>query len=176
MANDDSGISYGPAQERVTKTPISFEDFPPGQYGGYSATTPLEDFPSLFQSGDLSNGIKAGILRIAKGDPNQSNTIKHEAIHQVLMKQFAGQYGLGAVHQATAADPDLTSAVSKIGSGNMADEVPAYVLSGDPRLQTPALHNIIQTYSKKTIANLQKLNPQLANQVLQLSPQGQSSQ
>lgn len=168
----DENTTYGPAQERRTKTPIVYQNWPAGQHGGYQELPPLEDFPQLFKSNNLATGLSQGVINVNKNESpsDQSNTIRHEAIHQVLTKQLAGKIGIDSVRKLTSnlpAFPAASAAVSQIGSGNMQDEAPAYSLSGDPRL---AGNDWISQYKQEILDQLGKLQmPQISSQLQRLS-------
>lgn len=188
MATPDT---IGPSQERVTRTPIlptdlsgneEWGDFSPAPFALQFGRGPSQPGLTLLQNpSSILSAIRNGLIRI---DPNQppseiSNTIHHEAIHQVLSKQLANQYGtmgfspsgLNTVREASTSAPgyqQLADAVQKIDpKASLPDEVPAYALSGDPRL---TYLSQFKQWHDAALSNLTKLNPKMAAAIQRLGP------
>lgn len=179
MNPSDPTTTYGPADERITHTPIVFGKILGRNYSGAynpDGISPLDFLTLLRNPSQIPDAIKSGVLDVDPNKPYVSNTIHHEAIHQVLMKQLAGQVGLPAVRSAITSLPDfpeMSNAVSVFygkGQGNMADEVPAMILSRDEGLIQNKGNDWIDSKIQEIHGAINKLNPAMAAQVMRLSP------
>lgn len=117
--------SFGPAQERRTRTPIEFKELSPGNEGDYTTASPIQ---SILANIRQDPAAAQGTIRV---DPNQTNdvgrTIRHEAIHQVLLNQLGPQ----KAREVAQSSPLYNQIASQLHQdsrfGNTADEVPAYM-------------------------------------------------
>lgn len=144
------GTTYGPAQARVSRTPIEFSENMP------SPQTQGEFIPA-------QNKIR--VNPNSAGYPT-SQVLRHEQIHAVLNGlPNAGQQ----VAQQAPGFSDIANRVAGTGTGNMADEVPAYM----GQSPTPQIYGISpeqrNAYVQGLAAQLQKLDPKIAAQFQQLS-------
>jgi hypothetical protein len=144
------GTTYGPAQSRISRTPIEFSENMP------SARTQGEFIPA-------ENRIRMNPN--SKGFPiNQ--VLRHEQIHAVLN----GLPNAG-VPQAEAAPgfSDIAQRVQGAATGNMGDEVPAYM----GQSQTPGFYGISPEQRNAYIQGLQsqlvKLDPKIAERFAKLT-------
>lgn len=118
----DKADTYGPAQERRTRTPISFEHLSPNFEGDFHPSDPISSIIANIRSAPAP-----GTIRI---DPDQTNdvgrVIRHEGIHAVLDRLPTSKARELAesspVYSKIAANLQASGRV-----GNPADEAPAYM-------------------------------------------------
>lgn len=144
-----NGTTYGPAQARISRSPIEFtEDMPQQRQGEY--------FP------------QTDTIRV---NPNSTGfpihqVLKHEQIHAVLSK-LPGE----GTPQSTSAPgyQEIASRVQGNVQGNMGDEVPAYM----GQSQTPGFYGISPEQRNAYIQGLQqqlmKLDPKIAERFSRLT-------
>ena len=158
----DFSVTYGPAQERRTRIPISFEDIPTA--GRYSPPSIIDKVLSIIPY--FSNRA-AGTIRVNPANTNDvSGVIRHEAIHGALNNiNQSGQ--LDSLNAQNAAYKILAARFPRL-AGEPNQEIPAYAATGetsslgiDPSLVTP--------YITKLISQLQTLDPRLAEKYKELA-------
>lgn len=182
------GTTYGPAQARISKTPIDFTDQmahgsrAAGEYDSVEPTALNKLLDNM--RGQISP--PTGTIRINPNSPSigvpgmpkdLSATIRHEEAHALMDK-------LGPIdlQNKVASSPmeynNLRVPVSSSYGGRTPEEVPAYALTqdpgqvGQPQLnvqQVPAAHQ--QAYVESLLNNIARINPQLAQQMSRLRPQ-----
>lgn len=127
----DESTTYGPAQERRTRTPITFKT--PVDTGGEGQyENPASLFGHILALAHLT-GPETGSIQIdptLNQEPGQlSRTIRHEAIHSALLNSA----NRGQFSQAAAETPnfqEIARALSQRGRamvGRPSAEVPAYM-------------------------------------------------
>lgn len=167
MAELDSSTSYGPAQERRTRTPVKFAKLRPGQEGEYEGPTLIDMIKNtlpLLQGRELPN---RGSITL---DPTSANfnlgrDTKHEAIHSLLMP---AQFDIDKTVQGTPGFNQIAQVLMKLRAGNALDEVPAYMGSFDQK-QTQIPQNWRDEYVSKLKEALFKLNPKMGQLYGELS-------
>lgn len=143
------GTTYGPAQSRISRTPIEF----------------TEDMPALRQGEYFPQSDKIRVNPNSKGFPVHQ-VLKHEQIHAILSK--LPQEG---VPQSTSAPgySDIAQRIQGAVQGNPADEVPAYM----GQSQTPGFYGISPEQRNAYIQGLQqqltKLDPKIADRFARLT-------
>jgi hypothetical protein len=171
----DTSTTYGPAQERRTRTKVKFQPLPESQEGTFQGPSMLDlltNIPALMKGTSLESLPNNGTITLdpTSKDFDLNRDTRHEAIHSLLMNAK----GL----QGSAQSPDIYSqvaqAVMQNRRGNMADEVPAYMGAYDPK-QTSVPQDWRDEYIGKLQDTLTKINPQLAK-TLGLLSQGPSGQ
>lgn len=144
------GTTYGPAVSRISRTPIEFSENMP------SSRTQGEFIPA-------ENKIR--VNPNSKGYP-VNQVLRHEQIHAVLN----GLPGAGQqVAQQVPGYKEIADRVAGAGTGNMADEVPAYM----GQSPTPQIYGISQDQRNAYIQGLQsqlnKLDPGIAERFARLT-------
>jgi hypothetical protein len=172
----DTYTTYGPAQERRTRTKVQFSHLPEDQQGHFQGPSMLDlltNIPALMKGTPLEQLPNNGTITL---DPTSKDfdlnlDTRHEAIHSLLMNAK----GLQGIAQSSDLYSQIAQAVMQSRRGNMADEVPAYMGAYDPK-QTSVPQDWRDEYIGKLQDTLAKINPQLAKTLglLSQSPQGAS--
>ena len=170
MTPSDLGpvTSYGPAQERRTRTPIRYQDLPKGEEGEYNVPKPssiLDALPILLQSPNLLQAVLSkGLIQV---DPSQSTptTLKHEATHAALLQSPIAD----KITQLATQIPGfgILSNALKGRGGNMQDEVSAYAAENDPKMNLP--QDTRNSYINSLVQQLTRLDPGTAQKYQRLS-------
>jgi len=169
--------TYGPAQERRTRTPIDFRSLRPNEAGRFE----IGMIPHLLSQ---LTGHQMGDQILI--DPSQTNdvgrTIQHEAIHALLMRLGRGQSQQLA--SSISNYNSIADMIQKSRTGNMAEEVPAYMGAYEQPTKNPFYPNmkmgetqVPQDWRDAYISELQRkltlINPKMAKTYGLLSGQGQ---
>lgn len=126
--------SYGPAQERRTRTNVQFKELPRGESGRYD---PSDSTAKILANIRRDPVAAQGTITI---DPSQSNDvgriIRHEAIHQLFSRLPEAQA------RQIASSPSNFNQIADIlrasgRQGNPADEAPSYMGAYEPQRVGP---------------------------------------
>jgi len=149
-----ASVFYGPAQARITRTPITFDTSLPTA-GLYQTESPIHKIasailPSLFQPG--------GKITInPEGTADLSKTTRHEEIHAALDKLNQS----GKLDELAAQNPYYSQLKPNVDVGDMPAEMPAYIGTADnAELGIPDI--LSNKYYGKLVQQLQQLDPNLA--------------
>ena len=132
-----NGTLYGPAVQRQTRVPITYDPTAGGTAGVYN-------------SGGLIHPEGMTIYpnsRIAMQDGSTSPTIEHEMVHAA--QSHAGQLGNGSMVPGYA---DVAKAIAPNVAGRLEAEAPADAISYDPRFTPGLSRGAADTYGKAVIA------------------------
>ena len=141
----EPGVTYGPAVSLVSRTPISYEELPPNRSG--------EFFPDT------------KTIRIDPRKGNVSKVTRHEQIHAILDK-----LPMEGAPQTTSAPGfmDIARRIQGSAAGQMENEVPAYM--GAQNSQFYGISDEQRNaYMQGLVAQLQKLDPNIAQKMMRLS-------
>lgn len=160
MADDNT--TYGPSEERRTRTPIKFKkDIKAGDQTGVAGVfrlTPSSLMDAIRSKISGESGSSIEIDPSASNDPNQ--TIRHEAIHALLSGQNMDQ-----INSQLPAFAQMKSVFPSSGYGDPNQEIPAFAATGEASriYQHPIPGQFIDNYIDQLKGALQKINPGLVS-------------
>lgn len=169
-----SPITYGPAVSLHGRIPIQFRSLPEGQSGQTEIDPSIRTLvESLFKSpSQIPDQRSHGTLVI---DPNSSDihsiadvgtTIRHEDTHAILYP--LGESAMTAAKESPFYGEIANALMAAQRGGRMAQEVPAYVASNDPRVKVDPLHKT--AFWKGYMDQINTLDPKIAKQLQSFGP------
>lgn len=157
FVNVGNGLTYGPAQSRFTRTPISFSPNSINETKGPPPILQLLPF--------LKHLITPATINVNPNDYNPGTAITHEDIHALMYQLFGNGAPPVTQEQKNSLAPGLNG--RDIGAG-LSKELPAYMGSFEPS-QTPVPQEERDQFIKDFSAKLAEVSPRGAEIYKKLS-------
>ncbi len=167
----EQGITYGPAETRVTRTPISFGPMDSLE-GKFNVANPLLNLPIVR---NLVNAFSGGLLNnkgSIKVDPSQGDvglTTRHEQVHDLLQSidrpSFWNPFQKSQLEQLNSQNPYYAAIAAKFNpkNGDPNAEIPAYELT-EPHPMDPRYGEFLKNQLFKIDPSMKKKAEQLRSQ------------
>lgn len=163
----DDSITYGPAQERHTHTPINFQSTKEGNFGQYIGFNPLsviQALPLLFQNpSSIVDLYKRGVINVdpSKEGNDVNKTLQHEAVHAAQAQSPVSDQ-IAQVARKTPGYKNMLGAIQKVvGKQDYPeDETIAYAAENDPIYHLP--QDVRNSYVGQLVDQLMKIDPSTA--------------
>lgn len=157
FVNIGNGLTYGPAQSRYTRTPISFM---PNSVNETKGPPPLLQLLPF-----LKNIITPAQINVNTSDRNPATALTHEDIHALMYQLFGNGAPPVTQEQKDSLAPSL---VTKDTGAGLSKELPAYMGSFEPS-QTPVAQDERDQFIKDFSSKLAEVSPRGAEIYKKLS-------